>query len=351
MSEVRIGFVGAGFMGQLAHLSNYVHVDDCDVVALAEPRPRLRERVATRYGVAETYTDHEELLASADVDAVVAAQPYSRHAVIVPDVLEAGYPLFTEKPVAVSAETGERLADLADEAGVFHMVGYHKRSDPALARAKAVVDEWRRTGAYGDQRYVRVTMPDGDWIGGAPDPVTTDEEPPSGETEPLPEEFDEETAEAYDRFINFYIHQVNALRFLFGEPYEVAHADDAGRLLVAESESGVTGTLEMAPYTTSDDWRESVLVGFDEGAVEVELPPPLASQEAGTVTVLRDDDGTETVEPTMPPKSAMRAQAENFVAAVRGERDPPCDSREAVADLRVARDYVRARYGDSSAAQ
>jgi len=346
---VRIGFVGAGFMGQLAHLRNYDRVDGCEVVALAEPRERLRERVARRYEIPATRHDHAALAADAadlGLDAVVAVQPYDRHHDVVPDLLRAGLPLFTEKPLAVTVETGERLADLAAERDLLHMVGYHKRSDPAMEYATDVVDEWRETGAYGDIRFVRITVPEGDWIAGAPDPITTDEEPPEAEREPLPETFDDEAGRTYDHYVNYYIHQVNALGRLLGDPYEVAHADDDGRLLVAESAGGVTGTIEQSPYRTSDRWEESILVGFDRGTVRVELPPPLVSGEAGRVTVTRDDGGTETTEPTMPPVAAMRRQAENFVAAVRGERDPPCDSREAVEDLRVAREYVRTRFGD-----
>jgi len=40
----------------------------------------------------------------------------------------------------------------------------------------------------------------------------------------------------------------------------------------------------------------------------------------------------------------MRRQAENFVAAVEGRREPPCDAREAVDDLRIAREYISRRY-------
>lgn len=337
---IRIGFIGAGFMGQLAHLSNYDRVDGCEVVALAEPRDSLRERVARRYHIEERYRDHEALLSGATVDACVAAQPYKRHKYIVPDILESGHHLFTEKPLAVTAGTGDHLATLAEEQDLIHMVGYHKRSDPAMEHAKTVVDKWRETESFGALRYVRVTMPNGDWIGGAPDPITTDEEPPEGLTEGQPEHFDEKTAERYDQFINYYIHQINALRFFLGSIH-LTFGDDSGRLLVVENESGTTGVLERAPYRTSDDWQESILIGFDRGYIEVNLPAPLASQESGTVEIMNDDDGTSTRRPTMPPKSAMRRQAENFVAAVRGDRTPPCSSREAVEDLRIADAYFR----------
>lgn len=346
MDTVRLGFVGGGFMGQLAHLSNYDRIEDCSVVALAEPQSELAARVARRYEIPSVYEGYETMIADAEFDALVAAQPYRRYASVVPDLLEAGVPLFTEKPAAVKPETADDLASQADEADVPHMVGYHKRSDPAMVYANGVVAKWRESGDYGALQYVRITMPEGDWISGAPTPITTDETPPEAEMESPPADFSDDVADTYDAFINYYIHQVNALRFFFDEPYAVTYADDIGAIFVGESDSGVTGTIELSPYRTSADWQESVLVGFDRGYVRVDLPAPLENQEAGTVEVMRDDgDGEQrTTNPVMPPKSAMLNQAENFLAVVRGERDPPCDIAEAAADLRVARDYIDQRY-------
>ena len=61
MSEpaVRIGFVGVGSMGQCAHLKNYVTLEDCEVVAIAEIREPLGRRVAARKGVPNGYTYHQ----------------------------------------------------------------------------------------------------------------------------------------------------------------------------------------------------------------------------------------------------------------------------------------------------
>ena len=43
--RARIGFVGTGGMGQCAHLKNYAVLPECEVVAIAEIRPRLAERL------------------------------------------------------------------------------------------------------------------------------------------------------------------------------------------------------------------------------------------------------------------------------------------------------------------
>ena len=49
----------------------------------------------------------------------------------------------------------------------------------------------------------------------------------------------------------------------------------------------------------------------------------------------------ETSRPQMPPVHAMYAQAQNFLAAIHGERAPTCDAARAHRDLVLARDYLR----------
>ena len=39
--KLKIGIVGAGFMGQFAHIANYAEIQNCEIVALAEYRPDL----------------------------------------------------------------------------------------------------------------------------------------------------------------------------------------------------------------------------------------------------------------------------------------------------------------------
>jgi len=345
MKKLKLGFVGTGGMGQMAHLSNYAQLtDECEIVAIAEPRSEQAKLVAGRYGIREVYADHRELLANAKVDAVVAAQPYRRHSVILPDLLTAGIPVFTEKPLSLTTAAGERLVRLGEQNGVLHMVGYHKRSDPAVEYAKGVVEQWKASGEYGRMKYVRVSMPPGDWIGGADKPLESGEPRPNDELEPFGVEFSEAANREYDAFVNYYIHQVNMIRHMLGEPYRLAFADPSRVLLSGESESGVCAVLEMGAYQTSIEWHEAVLVAFERGFVKVELPPPLARQQAGKVTIMKDSgQGTpEYTIPVMPNLSAMRNQARNFLAAVRGERPAPCTAREALEDLKLAEAYIRA---------
>jgi predicted dehydrogenase len=194
-----------------------------------------------------------------------------------------------------------------------------------------------------------MVMPPGDWIaGGFNDLITTDEPYPELASDPLPEDMDEATFQDYGAFVNYYIHQVNLLRHLLGEPYRVTYADPSGVLLSVLSASGVAGTLEMAAYNTTVDWHESALACFERGYVKLELPAPLASNRPGRVEMLRDPGEATTpmtCVPSLPWVHAERQQAENFLAAIRGEAEPPCQAPEALEDLLVARDYMRQLQG------
>ncbi len=345
MSNVRIGFVGVGSMGQCAHLRNYASLPECEVVAIAEVREDLGRKVAARYGVPRVYRSHEEMLAHEKVDGLVASQPFTRHGVLVPDLLKAGIPIFTEKPISGSIEAGQRILDALAASGTWHMVGYHKRSDPATIAAKAEIDRLKATGELGKLRYVRITMPPGDWVaGGFVDLLRGDDPMPPLATDPPASDMDAPTYQQYLAFVNYYIHQVNLLRHLLGAPYRVTYADPSGVLLAAQSEEGVAGIIEMAPYSTTVDWQEQALVGFEHGYVKVDLPAPLASNRPGRVEFFRDPGNgaaPQTLSPSLPWVHAMRQQAVNFVAAIRGERRPPCEAAEALEDLRVAREYIR----------
>lgn len=340
ITRPRIGFVGVGAMGQAAHLRNYATLPECEVVALAELHPRLGQAVARRWNIPRVYTSAEEMLEKEQLDGLVASQPFTHHGQIITPLYQSGLPIFTEKPLASSVEVGERMLTALAGGGSWHMVGYHKRSDPATIAAKAEIDRLKGTGELGRMRYVRLLMPSGDWVAnGFLDNINTNEPAPN-----IPADTDQAGDDPYLGFVNYYIHQVNLMRHLLGEPYQVTYADPSGVLLAGQSASGIACALEMTPYQTTVDWQESALVCFERGWVKLELPAPLALSRPGRVEFFADPGGgqaPQTRVPQLPWVHAMRRQAANFVAAIKGERLPPCEAQEALEDLKAARDYIR----------
>jgi len=348
--KVRIGFVGAGFMGQLAHIRSYALLrDECELVALAEPRERTAELVAARYGIGRVYRDHRELIESEELDGIVASQPFTHHAALLPELYPRAPHLFTEKPLALGPATGARLAALAEDAGCTHMLGYHRRSDPATREAKRTLDAWRGSGELGGVRYLRICYSDGDWVANAHAALIDagDERPQLPvEAPPLELEGDDEALWALRTGVNELVHPLNLMRHLLGEPYRLVFAHGSGRLYCFESDSGVPATIEVAPYRVTVGLEEELLVAFERGYVRLRPAPSLALNRAGSLEVYRDPGAgalPERVAPQLPWIDPMRAQAADFLRVCRGEIPPPTGAAEAAEDLGLVLDLVRAR--------
>jgi predicted dehydrogenase len=337
----KIVFVGTGSMGQCAHLKNYVLIPDCEVVAICEIKKQLASKVSQRYGIKNTYEKFSDMVEKEQFDAIVASQPFTRHLIVLKEILKVRKPVFIEKPLAGSVETGEKIIQEIKKSGTWVMVGYHKRNDPAVIYAKQKIEQFKKTNELGKMRYIRITMPPGDWIaGGFRDLIKTDEKV-ALEYDSIPQDMDKKTFEKYLSFVNYYIHQVNLMRFFLGESYSVKYADKSEVLMVIESVSHITGVIEMAPYTTSNDWQEKVVVCFEKGFVEIYLPAPLVSNRCGNVKIYRDVPEPLTIIPHLPPVSAMYQQALNFVQSVRGKAQPACLADEALEDLKIAQQYIK----------
>jgi predicted dehydrogenase len=342
--KLRLGFVGAGNMGQCAHLRNYATLtDDCELTALAEIRPELARQVGARYGIKHVYTDYRNMIAEQQLDAIIAIQPFIFHGQLLPDLLATGVPLLTEKPIANSIETGRALIAKTPRHGAAWYVAYHKRSDPATIRTLQQIQTWKAEKSCGRMKYVRVTMPPGDWAAaGFSTLISTSEPVPPLTPDPRPEHMSEPAFRRYIELVNYYIHQVNLMRHLLGADYRITGADRNGVLMVGETDDGVTTTLEMAPYTTSVGWQEVALICFERGWIKLELPSPLVIDQPGRVTIYSDDGKGKAnlVEPQFPPMHAMRQQAINFLDAVRGKPTPLCTAAEALQDLELMKDYL-----------
>lgn len=338
MTTVSLGFVGVGKMGQAAHLSNYMKLADCTVTAIAEPRADLANAVARRYGIEKVYSTAEQMIESEKLDGLVAIQHFDNHGQVIPGLYAAGLPILTEKPLANSSVIARRIIQALNAGTSWHMVGYHKRSDPATVGAKRIIDDFVESGELGAIRYVRVTMPTGDWANNGFLDVL-------GSSEPMPAASpDVNSDEDFVRFVNFYIHQVNLIRYLLGETFSVTYLSSGGVLLGGVSDSGVDVVLEMEPWSDVVGWNESALVCFEKGWVRLDLPAPLVVNLAGTVTVHRAIEGTSAdTHHTYPPVHAMLAQAQRFTDAIRGIAKPPSDAHDALVDLEIADQYLTFR--------
>lgn len=153
MKKMKIGVVGAGFMGK-AHcvaLSNmpklftdapYVPVFKtvCDIV------PEIAEDFKERFSFKKACTDYMDIINDPEIDIVCVCTPNDSHAEISIAALKAGKHVICEKPIATKTEDARAMAEAAEEAakkGIVTMCGYQYRRVPAIDEAKKIIEGGR----------------------------------------------------------------------------------------------------------------------------------------------------------------------------------------------------------------
>src|SRR5258706_14190528 len=106
---IRLGLVGFGAMARGVHLPALASLADFDVIAVAESDERSRAEALKLAPRARTFVDYRDLLAHADVDAVLLALPNHLHAAAALAALSYRRHVYIEKPIGISHEDVGRL--------------------------------------------------------------------------------------------------------------------------------------------------------------------------------------------------------------------------------------------------
>jgi predicted dehydrogenase len=120
-SRVRVGVVGTTRYAEGMHLRSLQSHPRADVVAICG-RDRARAAdVAGRHRIPLVFTDYQQMLATAQLDAVVIVAPDEQHYPMTMDALDAGLHVLCEKPLATTAAQARAMYERAEAAGVKHM--------------------------------------------------------------------------------------------------------------------------------------------------------------------------------------------------------------------------------------
>ena len=142
------GAIAAGFAADLAHVPGAVRAAVCSRAS------RTARAFADTHGFAAAHADADAFLADPAVHAVYIASPHPLHCAQALKAISAGKPVLIEKPVAMNAAEAERIAEAAQEQGVFAMEALWTRFLPALRRARVLIGE----GAIGPVRRAEATL-------------------------------------------------------------------------------------------------------------------------------------------------------------------------------------------------
>ncbi len=144
-SVVRIGLVGAGFMGR-CHANAFRSVGglfDLPVrvalTGLADIDDETASRNARLLGFERATGDWRQLTADPEIDIVAITAPNVLHEPVALDAIAHGKAVYCEKPLSTTTGSAQRMADAATAAGVLTLVGFNFLRNPLIRLARDMI--------------------------------------------------------------------------------------------------------------------------------------------------------------------------------------------------------------------
>src|SRR3954454_15775401 len=150
---MRLGLIGLGRNGSV-HADTLSQLPAVDSLVVTDAVPAVTKAVAERVGA--DVADSAESLISSGVDAIVIAAATNAHTQLIRAGVDAGVPVFCEKPLSGDLYEAAAIAQYVNESGAVVQIGYPRRFDPAYAAARTAVE----SGELGWVHTVRSTTLD-----------------------------------------------------------------------------------------------------------------------------------------------------------------------------------------------
>ena len=144
MRAVNVGVIGVGAMGE-NHVRVYHKIKEANLLAVSDVSERALKKIERKYG-AKGYTEYSELLENPEIEAVSVCVPTTFHHAVVMEAIKNKKHVLVEKPIAFTLKEAKEMIAAAKEAGVILATGHVERFNPAVQKAKELIED----GVIGD---------------------------------------------------------------------------------------------------------------------------------------------------------------------------------------------------------
>lgn len=225
--DLRLGIIGAGNLAS-SRIYPCLHALPVELVAVCDLDRARAERNARKFGGQQVYTDHRRMLAEAELDAVVICVGPEAHHTLAIEAMEAGLPVYTEKPPAITAAAAREVLEASRSLHKICMTAFKKRFAPVYQKARTAIIE----GNFGTPTLLSVNRASG--------PYSNQPDNPRSQF-----------------LLDFCIHTIDLARYLCGEVAEV-YARKSSESTYAVHLSFRNGAFGLLALSAHGNWSVSM---------------------------------------------------------------------------------------------
>ena len=141
MKEIRWGIIGCGDVTEVKSGPAFNKVSHSSLVAVMRRDGAKAKDYAERHKVATWYDDANQLINDPQVNAIYIATPPSSHEAYAIAAIDAGKPVYVEKPMSLDAGSAFKMAQYAQQKKVKLTVAHYRRAQPAFKKIKQLIKE------------------------------------------------------------------------------------------------------------------------------------------------------------------------------------------------------------------
>jgi predicted dehydrogenase len=138
-TKIKVGIIGQGRSGRDIHGNTLKRLQEkYTIAAVADPLEERQARARNEYGCA-AYASWLDMIEQEQLDLVVNASPSHQHVPISLELLNRGFHVLCEKPLARTTEEVDRLIEASEKSGKLLAVFQQSRYQPAFQQIRKVI--------------------------------------------------------------------------------------------------------------------------------------------------------------------------------------------------------------------
>ena len=153
-NKIKWGIIGCGDVTEIKSGPAFNKVPNSKLVAVMRRNSDKAADYAKRHNVPRWYGDAAKLINDPEVNAIYIATPPSAHEQYALAAIEAGKPVYVEKPMALNYAAAKKIAEAAASKNIKLTVAHYRREWPLFKKLKALIDE----KVIGDVYLVRLAL-------------------------------------------------------------------------------------------------------------------------------------------------------------------------------------------------